>query len=132
MKRESESYSIPCADSMITGSSEIKGVEAISNARPAVGVAQKPVDVSGAAGEPALHELKRKTGPGALVFAVGQGANFFFRIGSMVVLARLLVPEYFGLVGMVTACTGFLGMFRDAGLSMATVQRVSITRAQTS
>jgi O-antigen/teichoic acid export membrane protein len=132
MKRESESYSIPCADSMITGSSEITGVEAISNARPAVGVAQKPVDVSGAAGEPALHDLKRKTARGALVSAFGQGANFFFRIGSMVVLARLLVPEDFGLVGMVTACTGFLGLFRDAGLSMATVQRVSITRAQTS
>ena len=50
----------------------------------------------------------------------------------MVVLARLLAPADFGLVGMVTAFTGFLGLFRDAGLSMATVQRVSISHEQTS
>ena len=50
----------------------------------------------------------------------------------MVIMARLLLPEDFGLVGMVTAFTGFLGLFRDAGLSMATVQRESITEAQLS
>jgi PST family polysaccharide transporter len=83
-------------------------------------------------GESALHDLKAKTARGALVSAFGQGANFSIRMVSMVILARILVPEDFGLVGMVTACTGFLGLFRDAGLSMATVQRASITRAQTS
>jgi O-antigen/teichoic acid export membrane protein len=67
-----------------------------------------------------------------LVATFGQGASFLLRIGSMVVLARLLAPSDFGLVGMATACTGFLELFRDAGLSMATVQRVSITRAQIS
>src|SRR5271165_587337 len=50
----------------------------------------------------------------------------------MVVLARLLTPADFGVVGMVTACTGFLEMFRDMGLSVATIQRASITHAQTS
>src|SRR5271165_1064399 len=50
----------------------------------------------------------------------------------MVVLARLLTPADFGIVGMVTACTGFLEMFRDMGLSVATIQRASITHAQTS
>jgi PST family polysaccharide transporter len=50
----------------------------------------------------------------------------------MVVMARLLLPGDFGLVGMVTAFTGFLGLFRDAGLSMAMVQRESITEAQVS
>jgi PST family polysaccharide transporter len=50
----------------------------------------------------------------------------------MVVLARLVTREDFGLVGMVAAFTGFLGLFRDMGLSMATVQRPSITAAQTS
>jgi PST family polysaccharide transporter len=50
----------------------------------------------------------------------------------MMVLARLLVPKDFGLVGMVTAFIGFLGLFKDAGLSMATVQRGSVTHAQTS
>ena len=42
---------------------------------------------------------------------------------SMVVMARLVTPEQFGLVGMVTAITGFLALFRDGGLSQATVQR---------
>src|ERR1700722_3914698 len=78
----------------------------------------------------APHDLKRKTARGALVSMLGQAANFVLRIGSMVVLARLLNPNDFGLVGMVTACTGFLGLFRDAGLSMATIQRVSVSRAQ--
>ena len=50
----------------------------------------------------------------------------------MVILARILVPEDFGLVGMVTAFTGFLGLFKDAGLSMVTVQRSSINDEQTS
>jgi O-antigen/teichoic acid export membrane protein len=80
----------------------------------------------------APHDLKRRTARGALVSMFGQVANFLLRIGSMVVLARILNPKDFGLVGMVTACTGFLGLFRDAGLSMATIQRASISRAQTS
>jgi PST family polysaccharide transporter len=50
----------------------------------------------------------------------------------MIILARLLTPQDFGLIGMVTACTGFMALFQDAGLSMATIQSASITRAQTS
>jgi O-antigen/teichoic acid export membrane protein len=79
-----------------------------------------------------LHDLKGKTARGALVSTFSQGANFVLRLGSMVVLARILAPADFGLVGMVTACTGFLQLFRDAGLSMATIQRASISREQTS
>lgn len=48
------------------------------------------------------------------------------------VLARLLDPKDFGLVGMVTAFTGVLGLFRDFGLSAASVQRASVTEEQTS
>jgi PST family polysaccharide transporter len=50
----------------------------------------------------------------------------------MIVLARLVVPRDFGLVGMVTAFTGFLGLLRDGGLSMAAVQRTTVTDGQTS
>ncbi len=83
------------------------------------------------AGAP-TRDLKRKTARGALISVAGQGVGFVLRTGSMVVIARLVTPEQFGLVGMVTAFTGFLGLFRDVGLSMATVQRESITHAQTS
>ena len=80
----------------------------------------------------AHEDLKRRTAHGALVSTVAQAATFVLRTGSMMILARMLVPSDFGLIGMVTAFTGFLGLFRDAGLSMATVQRASITDAQTS
>jgi len=49
-----------------------------------------------------------------------------------VILARLLTPHDFGLVAMVTTVTSFLRVFKDAGLSIATVQRERITHAQVS
>jgi PST family polysaccharide transporter len=51
---------------------------------------------------------------------------------STMILARLLTPRDFGLVAMVTTVTSFLGVFKDAGLSIATVQRERITHAQVS
>jgi O-antigen/teichoic acid export membrane protein len=72
-------------------------------------------------------DLAQKTARGALTSVVGQAANFALRILSMVVIARLVTPEHFGLVGMVTAFTGLLGLFRDAGLSAASVQRETVT-----
>ena len=64
---------------------------------------------------------------------VPKRANFLLRIGSLVVLARLLRPERFsGLVRMVTAFTGILNLFRDFGLSSAAVQRNTVTEEQIS
>ena len=54
------------------------------------------------------------------------------RIGSVMVLARLLEPRDFGLIGMVTAFTGVLSLFRDFGLSAATVQHADVTHQETS
>jgi PST family polysaccharide transporter len=48
------------------------------------------------------------------------------------VLARLLDPKDFGLVGMVTAVTGVFGLFKDAGLATVTIQRDTITSEQIS
>jgi O-antigen/teichoic acid export membrane protein len=88
-------------------------------------------EAAGAAGA-VPRDLKRRTTHGAVVMVTGQALNFVLRTGSMVIMARLLTPRDFGLVGMVAAVTGFLGLFRDLGLSMATIQRASITHAQTS
>ena len=63
---------------------------------------------------------------------VGQAAKLFLRTGSMVVLARLLTPGEYGLVGMVLPVTEFVLMFRDMGLSTATVQRAQVNHAQIS
>lgn len=61
-----------------------------------------------------------------------QGASFVLGIVSVAVLARLLTPADFGLIAMVTAITGVVTMFKDAGLSMATVQRETVTHEQVS
>lgn len=63
---------------------------------------------------------------------IAQAENFLLRMLSLMVMARLLDPKDFGLVGMVTAFTGILGLFRDFGLSAAAVQRESVTDEQLS
>lgn len=77
-------------------------------------------------------DLKARTVRGATATFVGQGVKFLLQIGSTMVLARLLTPDDFGLVAMVTAVTGFIMIFKDLGLSMATVQREEINHAQVS
>src|SRR5580765_7861044 len=79
-----------------------------------------------------MKDLKEKTIRGGLARIGAQAANFLFRIGSLMIMARLLGPQDFGLVGMVTAFTGVLNLFRDFGLSTATVQRESVTEEQVS
>src|SRR3974377_1535423 len=79
-----------------------------------------------------MKDLKEKTIRGGLARLAAQGGNFALLHGSMMVLARLLNPKDFGLVGMVTAFTGFLSLFRDFGLSSAAIQRASVTEEQVS
>jgi O-antigen/teichoic acid export membrane protein len=79
-----------------------------------------------------MKDLKERTIRGALARVCAQAANFLLRVGSLVVLARLLDPKDFGLLGMVTAFTGVLNLFRDFGLSSATVQRTTVTNEQIS
>jgi O-antigen/teichoic acid export membrane protein len=79
-----------------------------------------------------MKDLKQRTVRGGFARLIAQGANFFLRLGSLMVLARLLGPNEFGLVGMVTAFTGVLSLFRDFGLSSAAVQRASVTDEQVS
>jgi O-antigen/teichoic acid export membrane protein len=79
-----------------------------------------------------MKDLKERTLRGGFAKVCAQGANFLLRIGALMVLARLLDPKDFGLVGMVTAVTGVFSLFKDAGLSMATVQRTTITNEQVS
>jgi PST family polysaccharide transporter len=59
-------------------------------------------------------------------------ADLVIRIGSTAVLARMLLPEHFGLVMMVLAVTAIADQFRDLGLSTATVQKEVITHAEVS
>ena len=79
-----------------------------------------------------LPNLKRHTIVGGAIMISAQAAKFVLNLGSTVILARLLTPRDFGLVAMVTAVTGFVAIFRHAGLATPTVQREHITHAQVS
>lgn len=79
-----------------------------------------------------LVELKRRSARGGVITVATQALKFCLQMGGTMVLARLLTPADFGLVAMVSAFTGFVGLFRDLGLSMATIQREEITHAQVS
>jgi O-antigen/teichoic acid export membrane protein len=79
-----------------------------------------------------MKDLKQKTLRGGVARICAQGTTFVIRLISLMVLARLLGPKDFGLVGMVTAFTGVLELFRDFGLSAAAVQRATVTDEQIS
>lgn len=65
------------------------------------------------------------------IISIGtQVAHFLLSTANTVILARLLSPEDFGLIAMVTVVMGFIALFKDAGLSMATIQREHISRQQ--
>ena len=79
-----------------------------------------------------MEDLKEKAIRSVFAKLCAQATNFLLRVGSLIVFARLLNPEDFGLVGMVTAVTGILSLFKDFGLSTVTVQRATMTDQQTS
>lgn len=77
-------------------------------------------------------ELEKRSVRGGAVQSVAQAATTGVQIGATVVLARLLQPEDFGLIGMVVAVTGILERFKDMGLAKVTVQREDISHDQVS
>jgi O-antigen/teichoic acid export membrane protein len=79
-----------------------------------------------------MEGLKEKAVRGGFIKIWTQAAVFFLRMGSLMVLARLLEPKDFGLVAMVTAVTGIFDLFKTAGLSVVTIQREKITDEQVS
>jgi PST family polysaccharide transporter len=79
-----------------------------------------------------MQDFKQRVVKGGMAKVVVQAANLGIRFGSLMILARLLDPRDFGLIGMVTALTGVLNLFRDFGLSSAAVQRVNVTHEQSS
>ena len=79
-----------------------------------------------------MKDLKEKTIRGGSARGTALAAIFLLRVGSLMILARLLEPKDFGLLGMVTAFTGVLSLFRDFGLSAAAIQRAEVSEEQTS
>ena len=69
---------------------------------------------------------------GGALTIMSQGVKVVVQFATIVALARLLVPEDFGRFAMVVAFIIVLELFKDLGLSTATVQRQNITHRQVS
>lgn len=74
--------------------------------------------------------LKIRSVRGGALTVGAQGIKFLLQMTTTLVLARLLVPEDFGLIGMVTVVINFVQLFKDLGLSTATIQKQHINHQQ--
>ncbi len=75
-------------------------------------------------------DLAGRSVRGAVVTMLGQAGNFVVQLAGTALLARLLVPEDFGVFGKTIALTGFITVIRDGGLALATIQRARITHVR--
>lgn len=69
---------------------------------------------------------------GGAVTLMAQAVKVSAQFGTIILLARLLTPDQFGIFAMVTAFLTVLELFKDLGLSSATVQRPTITDREVS
>jgi O-antigen/teichoic acid export membrane protein len=75
-------------------------------------------------------DLGRAAARGTAFTLGAQGGRFVLQIGSLVVLARLLSPEAFGIVAMATSVLGVAELIRDFGLSSAAIQAKHLSDAE--
>lgn len=73
------------------------------------------------------RSLSRTAARGTGVTLATQAARALLQFGSVVVLSRLLTPQHFGLVAMVTAVIGVADLIRDFGLSSAAIQSAELS-----
>ena len=76
--------------------------------------------------------LKERSIKGGAITLTDQAFSYGVHLAATIILARLLTPEDYGIVAMVTAITGFVNLFRELGLSSATIQSHEITHDQLS
>lgn len=72
--------------------------------------------------------LGRTAGRGASTTLAGQLVRILVQLTGIVILGRLLSPSDYGLVAAVTAIIGVGEVFRDFGLSSASIQAKELTR----
>lgn len=78
----------------------------------------------------AASNLAQRAVRGGVYTFGAQGARFVCQLLSIIVLARFVAPEDFGLIGMLASFLGVLQLFRDLGLSVAIVQIAEISERQ--
>ncbi|NIM18838.1 MAG: MOP flippase family protein [Candidatus Latescibacteria bacterium] len=72
-------------------------------------------------------DLKEQATSGLKWSAASQGTRQIVQLLTTLVLARLLEPSDFGLLGMAMVVIGFAILFRDLGTSAAVIQRKDLT-----
>jgi PST family polysaccharide transporter len=77
-------------------------------------------------------DLGARSAKGGVVTVAAQLCKFVLSTLSAIVLARLLTPQDYGLIGMVAILVGFLGMFQYLGLSTATIKWSELNHEQVS
>ncbi|MGH9970117.1 MAG: lipopolysaccharide biosynthesis protein [Pyrinomonadaceae bacterium] len=78
------------------------------------------------------QNLAGRAARGGMITMTSHGLKFVITLAATIVMARLLTPRDYGLIAMVVVVTNYLTMFKDMGLSLATVQRPEISYDQIS
>ncbi len=69
---------------------------------------------------------------GAFLLLTGQWTRYALQLGSLAILSRLLDPNDFGLLAMVTAVIGIATVLGDFGLSLAAIRASELSHGQRS
>lgn len=77
-------------------------------------------------------DLAGRSARGGAVTLSAQVLKFVISTAATIVLARMLTPQDYGLIGMVVIITNFVGMFQYLGLSTATVRWAELSHPQVS
>jgi PST family polysaccharide transporter len=77
-------------------------------------------------------DLGGRSTRGGAVTAAAQAVKLLISTAAMVVVARLLTPQDYGLIGMVAILVNFIGMFQYLGLSTATIKWSKLNHQQVS
>lgn len=88
------------------------------------------VEPAGEQRQPGQPGLSALAAHGAAVTIVAQMTRIAVQVVSVVILARLLTPEDYGLLAMVLAIIGVGEIIRDFGLSSAAIQAPDLSRVQ--
>ncbi|MBB04265.1 MAG: hypothetical protein CML03_01875 [Pseudooceanicola sp.] len=77
-----------------------------------------------------LNQLKKRSVRGGVITLVSQAFTVIMQLASTVVLARMLTPDDYGVMGMVLSFVALAALFKDLGLSSAAIQKANLTTDQ--
>lgn len=78
------------------------------------------------------QSLKRKAVNGVLWKIGEQGGTTVIQLGISVILARLIMPDQFGMIAMLTVFTAVANVFVNSGFSSALTRKNNRTQADCS